>query len=169
MPVIRISDTTWLRLKKWAEPLEDTAEDAIKKILDKAEGISIKTEMRIITPTSPVLGTTNQRNRRSGSRLPFGLRTPTEAFRYPILHALSEMGGKGRTIEVLNIVGKKMRTVLKQVDYQKISTGQIRWQNAAQWERQNMVYEGLLEPTSSSGRGIWKLTEKGYEALSKNQ
>lgn len=37
MPVIRISDSTWDRLKRWAEPLEDSADDAIRRVLDAAE------------------------------------------------------------------------------------------------------------------------------------
>lgn len=37
MPVIRISDETMWRLKTWAEPLEDTAESAMSKVLDAAE------------------------------------------------------------------------------------------------------------------------------------
>ncbi|MDE0291872.1 MAG: hypothetical protein OXK19_05135 [Candidatus Dadabacteria bacterium] len=40
MPVIRISDETLRRLKTWAEPLEDTAESAVSKVLDAAEGMS---------------------------------------------------------------------------------------------------------------------------------
>jgi len=37
MPVIRITDTTWDRLKRWAVPLEDSPEDAVRKVLDAAE------------------------------------------------------------------------------------------------------------------------------------
>jgi hypothetical protein len=37
MPVIRVSDATWARLKKWAEPLEDSPDDAIGRVLDLAE------------------------------------------------------------------------------------------------------------------------------------
>lgn len=37
MPVVRIRDATWDRLKKWAEPLEDSADDAIRRVLDVAE------------------------------------------------------------------------------------------------------------------------------------
>ncbi len=37
MPTIRVSAETLQRLKRWAEPLEDTAESAISKALDAAE------------------------------------------------------------------------------------------------------------------------------------
>ena len=36
-PVIRISDMNWSRLKMWAEPLEDSTDDALGKALDAAE------------------------------------------------------------------------------------------------------------------------------------
>jgi len=37
MPVVRISDKTWNRLKAYAVPLEDTADAAIRRALDAAE------------------------------------------------------------------------------------------------------------------------------------
>ena len=37
MPVIRITDATWDRLKRWAIPLEDSPDDAIRKVLEAAE------------------------------------------------------------------------------------------------------------------------------------
>lgn len=36
-PVVRISEESYERLKSWAEPLEDTAEDALQKVLDAAD------------------------------------------------------------------------------------------------------------------------------------
>lgn len=37
MPVIRISNETMQRLKTWAEPLKDSAESTVRKVLDAAE------------------------------------------------------------------------------------------------------------------------------------
>ena len=37
MPVVRIGDTTWEMLKTWATPLEDTADDALLKVLRIAD------------------------------------------------------------------------------------------------------------------------------------
>ena len=36
-PVLRVSDETFERLKAFAEPLEDTADDALRRVLDLAE------------------------------------------------------------------------------------------------------------------------------------
>ncbi len=37
MPIIRISEQSMKRLKKWAEPLTDTADSALTKALDAAD------------------------------------------------------------------------------------------------------------------------------------
>lgn len=37
VPVVRISEESYVRLKSWAEPLDDTAEDAFRKVLDAAD------------------------------------------------------------------------------------------------------------------------------------
>ena len=47
MPVIRISEETMNRLKKWAKPLEDTAESAFVKVLDAAEGERVPPEKTV--------------------------------------------------------------------------------------------------------------------------
>ena len=38
MPIIRISDENWKRMQAWAVPLQDTADSALSKVLDAAEG-----------------------------------------------------------------------------------------------------------------------------------
>src|SRR5260221_4447970 len=54
-----------------------------------------------------------------------------------------------------------MRDVLKPIDYQILASEaeQVRWQNSAQWARNLMVKEGLLQVDSPVG--IWEITEKG--------
>ncbi|MFH1788708.1 MAG: winged helix-turn-helix domain-containing protein [Candidatus Altiarchaeota archaeon] len=95
-------------------------------------------------------------------RTPRGLVTPQKEYRMHIIGALREMGGKGKTKDVLRIVEKRMRGILKKIDYDKLPSGMdTRWSNAAMWERQEMVDEGLLKPSRESGRGIWEITEKG--------
>ncbi len=41
MPVFRMSDENWERFKKWAVPLEDTADSAMSRVLDAAEGKTV--------------------------------------------------------------------------------------------------------------------------------
>ncbi len=58
-----------------------------------------------------------------------------------------------------------MRGILKPIDYQILSSEaqQMRWQNSAQWARNLMVKEGLLQ--ADSPVGLWEISEKGCEFL----
>ena len=55
----------------------------------------------------------------------------------PLLEVLVEMGGGGRTRDVLDRLGEKMKVTLKPKDYEahQSDAGQIRWRNTAQWAR----------------------------------
>ena len=56
MPVIRISDETMRRLRTWAEPLNDSAESTVSKVLDAAErtcDISVQTHPAAKVPETP--------------------------------------------------------------------------------------------------------------------
>lgn len=67
-------------------------------------------------------------------RLPKGLRTSEDTFRLPILEALIELGGKASASEVLDLVEKKLSSVLKECDYEPLPSNpkSIRWRNTAQ-------------------------------------
>jgi restriction system protein len=101
-------------------------------------------------------------------RIRKGLRTPEPAFFCPILQALSDLGGSAKRSDVFNMLEYSMRDVLKPIDYQTLSSEaeQLRWQNSAQWARNLMVKEGLLQ--ADSPVGIWEITEKGRTFLMKN-
>lgn len=103
--------------------------------------------------------------RQNLGKLRKGLRTPTEAYYEPILQALEEMDGAGKVAEVLDQVGQIMKPVLKDVDYQPLASNpdNLRWRNAAQWARNNMVNEGLLK--TDSPRGVWEMTDAGRQRL----
>lgn len=74
-----------------------------------------------------------------------GERTQQPMFRIPILQALIEMGGRGRTGSVVDRVGELMEDVLSEFDREALpESGNIRWRNSAQWERMGMVRTGLL-------------------------
>lgn len=96
-----------------------------------------------------------------------GRRTPREAYLRPILEAVLELGGSAHVAEVLKVVEQKMKPLLNDVDYQKLSSGgSIRWENTANWARYYLVQEGLLASDSESGRGVWRITEQGKKWLS---
>ncbi len=103
--------------------------------------------------------------RKSGARLPRGVRTSEEAFRIPILESLVELGGKASVGDVLDLVGQKMKDVLTSYDQEELPStpGTIRWRNTAQWCRLTLVREGLLKPDSP--QGIWEISDAGRKYL----
>jgi hypothetical protein len=158
MPVIRITDATWDRLKRWAIPLEDSPEDAVRKVLEAAE------EHLKCRQTTGGNHRTETTTRVKGKKLRKGLKTPQQAYRHPILEALYELGGSASVGDVLEVVEKKMKPLLNEVDYQKLPSGvDIRWRNTAMWERFRLVKEGLLK--SESPDGIWELSDKGVQEV----
>jgi len=160
MPVIRITDATWDRLKRWAIPLEDSPEDAVRKVLDVAEE---NLKHRQTTGRSQRTETTMPQK---GKKLRKGLKRPEQAYRRPILEALYELGGSASVNDVLKVVERKMKPLLTEVDYQKLPSGSdIRWRNTACWERYTLVKEGLLK--SESPGGIWELSDKGSKEIGK--
>jgi restriction system protein len=104
--------------------------------------------------------------RRDFGRLRRGVRTPEESFYLPILQILMQKGGSGTVRDILLLVEAKMRTILKEADYEALPSnpGASRWSNTAQWARSNMVNEGLLK--DNSPRGIWEISDKGRTYLS---
>lgn len=158
MPVIRITDSTWDRLKRWAVPLEDSPEDAVRKTLDAAEEHlkcpQSKGRISVPAATPP----------KKGRKLPKGLKTPNKAYHRPILEALHELGGSGSVSQVLDLVEQKMSSVLNDVDRQPLpSSGIARWHNTAQWGRFDLVNRGLLK--SDSRTGVWELSSQGIREL----
>ncbi len=94
-----------------------------------------------------------------------GLKTPPDAFHYPILEALDQLEGAGRVRDVFRILGEIMSEQLNIYDYQPLPSdpNSVRWRSTAHWARYEMVQEGLL--AEDSPRGLWKITDAGREAL----
>ena len=102
-------------------------------------------------------------------RLGHGLRTPEDMFRRPILEALVELGGHASIGEVLERVGAKMKSVLNQYDHEPLPSDRrsVRWKNTAQWCRNTLVREGLMN--DDSPYGIWEISEQGHKWLTKEE
>ena len=65
-PVLRVSDETFIRLKAFAEPLEDTADDALRKVLDLAERHSAGAtdpKRPVVVESTPVMVARGRRER----------------------------------------------------------------------------------------------------------
>jgi hypothetical protein len=160
MPVIRITDATWSRLKQWAVPLDDTRDDAVRKVLDAAEE-HLRCPQTTVPPDRGVL--VERPPSRKGERRN-GVKTPEKVYRLPILEALHELGGSASVKDVLQVVEVKVKPLLNEFDYEKVpSGGDIRWRNTACWARFGLVKDGLLK--SESPKGVWELSERGWQEV----
>jgi hypothetical protein len=92
-------------------------------------------------------------------RLPHGERTPQREYRMSILKVIIDLGGSGKVQDILNNLEITMHNILKPIDYDKLSSGEIRYRNTAMFERNAMVKEGLL--SADSRHGYWEITDKG--------
>jgi len=149
MPVIRISDATWERLKAHARPFEDKPEDVVVLALDALD------EKFGQKPSRPAKNT--RAKEISGKKL------PQKEFRLPLMKAVLELGGSADVSAVRRLMEKKVTPQLSDADYEPVSGGDPRWWNATCWERANLVREGFF--MTDSPRGVWELSEKGKQLL----
>jgi len=92
--------------------------------------------------------------------LPKGSITSQSAYTIPILESLVEMGGKGKTQDILSKVFEKMKDRLTEADRETLPSGRdTRWSNHAMWERFKMIKNGYLKPKSQFS--IWEITDEG--------
>ncbi len=91
--------------------------------------------------------------------------TPRQDFRVPILQALVTLGGRAHCQKVFKKLEETIGHHFSKADRQTMPSNdsEIRWVNAARWERLKMVKEGLL--ASNSNYGIWEITAKGRQVL----
>lgn len=97
--------------------------------------------------------------------------TPRKAFYPVILQILVEMGGTGRSRDILDRVEQAMHKVLTPGDYEPRSDThqEPRWHFEANWSRTEMRHIGLLKPNSESQHGIWAITDEGRSYLSSHK
>jgi hypothetical protein len=145
MPVIRISDATYAALQRHAKPFEDSPESIIVKALkalDAEQGI--KPKPFVIKPPPKKNG---------------GTKLPQKEFRLPLLITLLELGGTAPVKLVHEKIEPLLAARLNAADYEKVSSGELRWWNAVCWERNQLVKEGLMK--DGSDRGVWEIGEGG--------
>ena len=149
MPTIRISDRSWERLKGWAEPLVDTADSALEKVLDAAESSRGNAPSPQVPPGPSKPG-------RAGAKK---AKLPQKDFREPLLQVIYELGGSAHVHELRPILKERMKSRLLPGDLEHVSGGVERWWNAACWVRHDLVSEGYFR--KGSPKGVWELSEKG--------
>lgn len=157
MPVIRVSDQTWQRLQRHARPFEDKPEDIVNMALD-----ALETALGMDKPTKTAPPAPAKAEPRRGDVIG-AQKLPQKELRAPLVATLRELGGGAHVSEIKTLLETKVAHMLSDADYQPVSTGDPRWWNAACWERDAMVKEGIL--ASGSKRGYWELSEMSLRTV----
>ena len=168
MPTIRIDDEVFAVLQKRAQAFVDSPNDVLRRDYG-LNGVSNGTKAHNV-PTATSFPTDQRQSmptrKRVMGRILRGEKTPEAEFVVPILQALVQAEGRGRTADIVDRVGQIMRGRLNEYDHKTVSTGEIRWRNTAEWCRNTMTNKTtppLLNP--SSDHGWWEITEAGHEYL----
>jgi hypothetical protein len=143
MPVIRISNSTYDRLKSHARPFEDKPEDVINQALNALDEKLGRAKTEKPTPIPKTTG---------------GKKLPQKEFRTPLIETLRELGGAADVSKIRRVMEMKMAPRLSEADHQPVSTGDPRWWNAVCWERSNLAKEGIIDRNTE--RGVWALSNK---------
>ena len=173
MPKISIDDEVFAALQANAEPFVDTPNSVLRRMLDLDDGEDLAPDLvpiHVRTPESDIesnkqSGGFNGSESRTGiekrkySRASSGDLLPQHDYFDPILQILFELGGTGRSREVINRIPKKIGHLFQRLDHEPTAHGDVRWRNRAQWARNSLVEQGLL--AADSPRGVWKLTDAG--------
>jgi Mrr N-terminal domain len=155
---VEVDDEVFDYLQSRAQPFIDTPNSVLRRVLGMTEGT---------TMTSAITAVAADDDRPKGRSIQGGRQaalpmTPQRDFRPVIRAILLEAGGGREMSEVLQEVELRMRTKFREGDLAAVSTGEVRWRNAARWERMQMAKEGLIR--TGTRAGWWELTEDGESA-----
>lgn len=178
-PTIRIDDDVFTALQAKAAPFVDTPNDVLRRVLGLGEANSGSDETGSLNGGGGTLNAKEsvsqaRRSRRKAKRkatgrprrqprAPAGVLLPEKSYERPLLEALDSLGGSAPASQAIDVVGQKLDGKLTDWDRTEMGSGSVRWRNRVQFVRLRLVHEGFL--SADSGRGVWKLTEKGRSRL----
>ena len=174
---IEVDAEVFAELQRRAEPLVDTANSVLRKVLglaaasDGTPAARSPPSQRAAVPrkakrTGRKKSTRSSRQKKR-SRAPKGALLPDTQYELPILRALNEYGGSAAMKHVLARLETMLEGDLRDLDREKISSGDIRWRNRAQFVRLKLVRSGHMK--SDAPRGVWEISQKGRARLKKER
>jgi hypothetical protein len=167
---IQIDDDVFAAIKAQAIPFQDhEPNDVLRRLLfagDEAQPTETPGPVR----TSE--GTADQRTSKASKRskpakrrrAPSSALLPETEYRYPILRALFDSGGRMPTSEVVTAVGEHVKDKLLSADLEILGK-KPRWEGRVQFTRLQLVRDGLMK--EDSPRGVWEITSVGEETVEK--
>jgi hypothetical protein len=170
-PTIRIDDEVFDKLKESAEPFVDTPNTVLRRILGlsvEADIVGIKDEVQDGSPPKQSRGArrkavSRQKKRARAPRARTGTILPDAEYEVPILSILEAHGGRAPTREVIDALGEQLDGRLTDVDEQRLSSGEVRWRNRAQFVRLGLIERGDM--LKGSPRGVWEISDQGRRRL----
>jgi len=173
-PQIQIDEDVFKALTDQAIPFQDhEPNDVLRRLLltgDDPKTITRSTEAPESAHASEA-GTHDQSSRtpkrsKAGKRRRAASSTllPETEYRYPILRALSDNGGRMPTREVVAAVGEFVKHRLLPADLEMLGR-KPRWEGRVQFTRLQLIRDGLMK--EGSPRGVWEITSAGEEAVNK--
>ena len=162
---IEVDEEVFRELQKLAEPLVDTPNTVLRRVLlgrersDVGDRLPHSGDARKAPSEAP--GTEPTGSRRAPSHQLF----PKEGFTAPILQALMELNGSARPKDIMDLVFPKIQDQLNPLDLEKPAHGGIRWLSRANFHRYELLANGYIETPK---RGMWTITEKGQQFLSQH-
>lgn len=144
---VEIDDDVWTRLQELAEPLIDTPNSVLRRVLGLDDARTIST-----APAPQTRG-----------RAPIGSLLPESEYEIPILRALADAGGSAPSRDVVAAVGKVLGPRLTERDRAPLPNGSERWQSRVQFSRLRLKERGLIK--GGSPRGLWELAPAGAAYL----
>ncbi len=172
---IEIDRDVWNLLKREAEPLVDTPNTVLRRLLGIGDQPKVDIAAEVPVGAKSTRGATGKprvksspkgkRQRRRGPRAPIGSLLPESEYEHPILRVLGERGGSAPAREVIPLVGALVDDRLTRLDREDLPNGLKRWESRVQFTRLRMRKAGVIR--AESPRGIWELSEAGLAAYHK--
>ena len=139
MPTIRIDDEVFAALKKLAEPLVDTPNSVLRRLLD------LQRKEPVLARPVPVKAARDQ--------------TPQSVYEENLLAVLAAppFNGRGSKKDVTLAVVERMmkRGLIPPSDMEFVATGETKAENKISWGRNLLKNRGSMR--ADSPRGIWEL------------
>jgi hypothetical protein len=167
---IRIDNEVLDKLKEQAEPFVDTPNTVLRRILGLApptESTEIEDGLAPVQPSrrrraaTSATATRTRHSRRPRAKA--GTILSDAEYEIPLLEILRDSGGRAPTREVIDALGERLDGRLTDADRDRLSSGEIRWRNRAQFVRLNLIERGDM--AKSSPRGVWEISEQGLQRV----
>jgi hypothetical protein len=143
MPTVRIDDEVFEALKKLAEPLVDTPNSVLRRLLE------LERKKPASARPAPAKAKREQ--------------TPQSVYEENLLAVLAAppFNGRGNKKDVTLAVVERMmkRGLIPPSDLEFVATGETKAENKISWGRNLLKNRGLIR--SDAPRGIWELTPEG--------